>query len=128
MTAGVSIPLGSDNRNKGKIAALEAKKNQQAVESDAWFKRMSTQVLLLTHKLKHNRHVIEALSNETIPALELASKKAKAAYEIGRYSYTDLYAIQQDLLASQNELIQAYTHIHLFNIELERLTGASIQR
>ncbi len=126
-TAGVSIPLGSDNRNQGKIAALQEKKNQQTAESDAWFKRMSTQVLLLSHKLKHNRHVIEALSTETIPALELANKKAKQAYEIGRYSYTDLYAIQQDLLESQNELIQAYTHIHLFNIELERLTGASIQ-
>ncbi len=125
-TAGISIPLGGDNRNRGQIIALQAKKNQSIAESDAWFKRISTQLLLLTHKLKHNRHVITGLSTETIPALEQASSKAVVAYNLGSYRYTDLYAIQQELIATQIELIQAYTNIQLFNIELERLTGSSI--
>lgn len=125
-TAGVSIPLGGENRNRGQIMALQAKKNQSLAESDAWFKRISTQLLLLTHKLKHNRHVIEGLSKETIPTLELASDKAVNAYNIGSYRFTDLYAIQQELNTTQLELIQAYTNIQLFNIELERLTGSSI--
>ena len=125
-TAGISIPLGGENRNRGQIMALQAKKNQSMAESDAWFKRISTQLLLLTHKLKHNRHVIEGLSKETLPTLELASDKAVNAYKIGRYRFTDLYAIQQELNATQLALIQAYTNIQLFNIELERLTGSSI--
>ena len=125
-TAGVSIPLGGENRNRGQIIALQAKKNQRLAESDAWFKRISTQLLLLTHKLKHNRHVIAGLANETIPALEQASTKAVEAYQVGSYRYTDLYAVQQELVATQRELIQAYTNIQLFNIELERLTGSSI--
>lgn len=124
--AGISIPLGSENSNRGQIIALHAKKNQSIAESDAWFKRISTQLLLLTHKLKHNRHIIKSLSSETIPALEKASSKAVEAYNLGRYRYTDLYAIQQELVATQIELIQAYTNIQLFNIELERLTGSSI--
>ena len=124
--AGISIPLGGENRNHGQIMALQAKKNQSMAESDAWFKRIYTQLLLLTHKLKHNRHVIEGLSKETIPTLELASEKAVNAYKIGRYQFTDLYAIQQELNATQLALIQAYTNIQLFNIELERLTGSSI--
>ncbi|WP_252097694.1 TolC family protein [Pseudoalteromonas sp. NBT06-2] len=125
-TAGISIPFGGENRNRGQIMSLQAKKSQSMAESDAWFKRISTQLLLLTHKLKHNRHVIDGLSKETIPSLELASGKAKEAYSIGRYRYTDLYAVQQELIATQVELIQAYTNIQLFNIELERLTGSSI--
>lgn len=125
-TAGISIPLGGENRNRGQIMALQAKQSQRLAESDAWFKRISTQLLLLTHKLKHSRHVIEGLSNETIPALELASVKAEEAYKIGSYRYTDLYAVQQELITSQLALIQAYTNIQLFNIELERLTGSSI--
>lgn len=124
--AGISIPLGGENRNRGQIISLQAKKNQSIAESDAWFKRISTQLLLLTHKLKHNRHVIEGLSKETIPALELASDKAVKAYNIGSYRFSDLYAIQQELNTSQLALIQAYTNIQLFNIELERLTGSSI--
>jgi cobalt-zinc-cadmium efflux system outer membrane protein len=126
LTAGISIPLGDDNRNRGQIRALQAKKNQSLAESDAWFKRISTQLLLLTHKLKHNRHVIESLSNETIPTLEQASIKAVEAYQVGSYRYSDLYVVQQELVATQRELIQAYTNIHLLNIELERLTGSSI--
>ena len=126
VTAGISIPFGSENRNRGQIVALRAKQNQSKAESDALYKRISTQLLLLTHKLKHNRHVINGLSSKTIPALELASKKAGAAYKIGRYRYTDWYAVQQELVTSQTELIEAYTNIHLFTIELERLTGSSI--
>lgn len=125
-TAGISIPLGDENRNRGQIISLQAKKHQSLAESDAWFKRISTQLLLLTHKLKHNRHVIDGLSKETIPTLELASDKAVNAYNIGSYRFTDLYAIQQELNTTQLELIQAYTNIQLFNIELERLTGSSI--
>ena len=126
VTAGISIPFGSENRNRGKITALRAKQNQSSAESDALYQRISTQLLMLTHKLKHNRHVINGLSTETIPALELASIKAGAAYKIGRYRYTDWYAVQQELVTSQTELIEAYTNIHLFTIELERLTGSSI--
>ncbi|WP_158089075.1 TolC family protein [Cognaticolwellia mytili] len=125
-TAGVSIPFGTKNINRGQIMALQAKQNQGFAETDAWLKRISTQLLLLTHKLKHNRHVIEGLSIETIPLLEQASIKAGEAYSIGSYRYSDWYIVQQELVASQKELIAAYTNIHLLNIELERLTGSSI--
>jgi len=126
VVAGISIPFGDEKRNRGQIVALRAKQNQSKAESDALYKRISTQLLLLTHKLKHNRHVIDELSANIIPALELASIKAGAAYQIGRYSYTDWYGVQQELVASQTELIEAYTNIHLFTIELERLTGSSM--
>ncbi|WP_281558842.1 TolC family protein [Thalassomonas sp. RHCl1] len=125
-TAGISIPFGSENRNQGKILALQAQQNEQQAQADAWYQETSTRLLLLTHKLKHNRHVIQGLGSETIPTLELASVKAGQAYRTGSYSYTDWYAVQQELLAAQTELITAYTNIHLNKIELERLTGASI--
>lgn len=124
--AGISIPLGGENRNRGQIRSLQAKKNQSIAESDAWFKRISTQLLLLTHKLKHNRHVIKGLSEEAIPALTSASEKAVEAYSTGRYQYADLYLVRQELISTQLALIQAYTNLQLFNIELERLTGSSI--
>ena len=126
LTAGISIPLGGDNRNRGQITALQARQNQSRVESDALYQRISTQALLLTHKLKHNRHVIEGLTVKSIPYLEQASKKAGEAYRLGSYRYTDWHAVQQELLKAQSDLIDAYTNIQLFNIELERLTGTSV--
>ncbi len=125
-TAGISIPLGGDNRNRGQISSLQAKQNQSRAESDALYQRISTEALLLTHKLKHNRHVIEGLTSKSIPYLEQASKKAGEAYRLGSYRYTDWHAVQQELIKAQSDLIDAYTNIQLFNIELERLTGTSV--
>lgn len=125
-TAGISIPLGGNNRNRGQISSLQAKQNQSKAKSDALYQRISTQALLLTHKLKHNRHVIDALANKSIPYLEEASKKAEEAYRLGSYRYTDWHVVQQELVKAQSDLIDAYTNIQLFNIELERLTGTSV--
>jgi cobalt-zinc-cadmium efflux system outer membrane protein len=83
---------------------------------------------LLSHQLKHNRHVVDSLFEETIPSLEKASTKAGEAYQSGGYRYSDWHAVQQALIAAQTALIEAYTNIQLFNIELERLTGASISK
>ena len=124
--AGVAIPLANANRNHNQIIALQAQQNQQQANTDAWQQRAQTQLFVLSHKLNHSRHVIEQLSNDTLPTLEQASRQAEQAYKKGSYSYTEWYAVQQELLTMQNELISAYQNIHLDNIELERLTGAAI--
>jgi cobalt-zinc-cadmium efflux system outer membrane protein len=125
-SVGVSIPFGTQNRNQGKIAALQAQKGEQQAHADAWYQCFSTQLLLITHRLKHNRHVIDSLTAQTIPTLNEAVEKAAGAYRTGNYSYTDWYGVQQELLSAQTGLITAYTNLHLNNIELERLTGVSI--
>ena len=125
-TAGISIPLGGDDRNIGQISSLQAKQNQSKAESDALYQRISTEALLLTHKLRHNRHVIDGLTKKSIPYLEEANLRAGEAYRTGSYRYTDWHAVQQELVKAQSDLIDAYTNIQLFNIELERLTGTSV--
>ena len=126
--AGISIPIGGEGRNKGLITSLRAKQSQSAAESDALLQSISTDALLLTHKLKHSLHVIQKLSNSSIPMLEQANEQASRAYNIGSYSYTDLFAVQKELLNAQKSLIDAYTNIQLSNIELERLTGTSVSK
>ena len=125
-TAGVEIPLGSPTRNVGKINALKAEQLESAAMAEAWRSKVSTQILLLTHKLEHNTHVAEGLTQEIIPALQQASEQAQQAYRKGNYSYTDWYAVAGELTDAQNELIDAYANIHLYNIELQRLTGSSV--
>ncbi len=126
LMAGISIPLGSSTRTQGEISALKANQQEQKSQAEAWLQRAHTQALVLTHKLKHNRHVVEGLEQQTIPALIEASEQAHAAYQQGSYRYTDWAAVKQELLDAQFELINAYTNIQLLNIELERLTGASL--
>lgn len=123
LMATLSIPFGGEHRNDGEIRALNALQNQQHAEAQAWQQRLFTQLLLLTHKLKHNHHVIEGLQKNIIPALEAAEHQAQRAYKMGSYRYSQWYEVQQELLAAKQQLIQAFTNMQLFNIELERLTG-----
>ncbi|MGB0833904.1 MAG: TolC family protein [Psychrobium sp.] len=125
-TAGISIPFGGKNRNQGRIRTLNAQQRQNETQADAWYKQVSKELLLISHKIRHNSHVIEALSLETIPTLEQASNQAKKAYQIGSLRYSEWNDVQQDLITTQGELIEAYTNIALLNIELERLAGVSL--
>jgi len=124
--AGVSIPFGTKPRNTGEIRKLGAQQQLFESQATAWYQAKATELLLLTHKLGHFQHVVEGLSQKSIPALEKALSAAKQAYLAGSYRYSDWYSIQQELTAAQQELILAYTNIHLFNIDIERLTGAAI--
>ncbi len=124
--ASLSIPLGSENRNKSLINALHSEKLQQQSLAQAWYQSTVTEILETTHKLKHNIHVAESLKNEVIPVLKSSDDKAKRAYEVGNMSYTELYVIQQEFLEAQLSLIEATKEIHLLRIELERLTGVAV--
>ena len=124
--AGISIPFGGKDRNRGAIIALNAKQQQNQADADAWFKQVSKELLLLSHKIRHNRHVIETLSSTTLPALEQADEQAEKAYTLGGLRYSEWNIVQQELVSAQGELIKAYTNIALLNIELERLSGASL--
>lgn len=125
LTAGISIPLGAENRNQGQIIKLQAQQNVKQAQTDAWQKHVFTQLLLVSHQLKHNRHVIDSLNNEVIPALESANSEAEKAYTLGLYRYSEWYDVQQELISVQFDLINAYANIHQLNIELQRLSGAS---
>jgi len=125
LSAGISIPFSLEDRNTYEIKALNEQEHQLQAQAEAWQSRVATELLLLVHKLKHNLHVVEGLRDTIIPDLEQASTLAEKAFKQGSYSYSDWYIIQQELNTAQLELIQAFSNIQIFNIEVERLTGRS---
>lgn len=126
LVAGISIPFGESNQNKGKIKALTASQNKLETESVALVHKLNTQLYVLIEQLKHSHHVIQAVTDNIIPVLEQAFSEAEKAYTVGKYSYTDWMNTQQALLNAQSDLIAAYQNAHLNNIEIERLTGSSL--
>jgi cobalt-zinc-cadmium efflux system outer membrane protein len=124
--AGVSLPLGGSSRNQGKIAALTADKNRFQREADATQVKMSTRLFILYQELKHFRHISHALAQRIIPRLERALTETRKAYQMGKYSYLELAAIQQELLDARLALVDAGFTSQLNTIEMERLTGQSL--
>ncbi|RYV00556.1 TolC family protein [Shewanella sp. OPT22] len=126
ITAGVSIPWGRADRNNGKIASLKAEQLSQRSLANAWLTKAKAQVFQVNVQYKHFEHVIDALNSETLPTLTKANKAAQKTFTQGRFSYSDWYLIQQELIDTQFELIDAYTNVHLNQIQLEQLTASFI--
>lgn len=126
MLAGVSIPLGGRDRKRNEISALRADELALQDQAEALRKRLEIRSLVQVHKLKHAQHVIEGLSEQTLPLLEQASDEAQTAYFSGKYSYSEWAQVRQEWISGQTDLIDAYTQLHLDNIELQRLLGVTV--
>jgi len=126
IVAGISIPFGGSNRNQGRIAEVNAKLSQNQSEADALRIRIETSVFIVYQQLEHSFHLSDMLALEIIPRLEKALKETHQAYELGKYSYLDWLAVQNELLDAQSALLEASLSAHINKIELERLTGTQI--
>lgn len=126
IVAGISIPFGGNNRNQGRIAEVHAKISQNQSEADALRVRIETSLFIVYQKLEHSLHLSEMLKQEVIPKLEKALTETRKAYELGKYSYLEWMAVQNDLLDAQSALLETNLAAHINKIELERLTGIQI--
>jgi cobalt-zinc-cadmium efflux system outer membrane protein len=126
VVAGISIPFGGNNRNQGRIAEVQAKISQNQSEADALRVRIETSLFIVYQQLEHSLHLSDMLKQDIIPKLEKALTETRKAYELGKYSYLEWMAVQNDLLDAQSALLEANLAAHINKIELERLTGTQI--
>ncbi|MBT4838551.1 MAG: TolC family protein [Methylococcales bacterium] len=126
LVTGVSMPFGKKNSQQGTIQALSSSLLTHQAEANVLEKSLLKQAYRLNQEINHSAHVISTLIGESIPILKQALKEAKKAYQLGRYSYRELSAIQNELIATEEKLITAYFNLHSNNIEIERLTGGTL--
>ncbi|ACV26693.1 outer membrane efflux protein [Kangiella koreensis DSM 16069] len=127
IVAGFSVPLGSSSSNAGKIQSLRAEQSIYQVEAEVLKRELNTQLYVLLQEIEHSKHVIDVNQETIIPLLKEAKEEVNKAYEIGRTSYLQWFNIHQDYLAAHLNLISTYKTLHLQNIELQRLTGTSLE-
>jgi cobalt-zinc-cadmium efflux system outer membrane protein len=126
LVTGVTIPLPMRNRNQGNIAEAHAVIEQTRAETAAAKVDIETTLYVIYEALQHSLHRANTLSNDVLPRLEFALAETQAAYELGRYGYFDWRAVQAELIAARNALIDASINVHRNVIEIERLTGVRI--
>ncbi len=124
--AGFSIPFGERTRNPGRIAEARANLAKIDREEHAVRTRIETTLYVIHTELQHSLHVINTTRDEIIPPLEQALIETRRAYNIGRYSYLELRAVQTELLNAHNSLIESSVIAQRSIIEIERLTGVRI--
>jgi len=123
LVGGITIPLGTRDRNLGLVA--ESRANVARTEADAVAARVRLETALfdLHQDLVHNLHIATRLQGDVIPRIERALADTRRAYDLGRYSYFEWSVVQGELLEANNDLLEASVGAHGVVIEIERLTG-----
>lgn len=122
----VSMPLSSKRRAAGAITAAQASLLAVASERDTAMLRMSAQLLTLDQQRRLALNEISVLQNNVLPQLIIALDETRDAFDTGRFSYIELNAAQQQLLDTEFSLIEAATRAHLLRVEIERLSGETL--
>jgi cobalt-zinc-cadmium efflux system outer membrane protein len=88
--------------------------------------KIETTLFVLWQELRHFTQTAERLAADVIPLIESALVDTRRAYDLGRYSYFEWSTVLADLLAANNQLLEAKIGAHQVVIEIERLTGVGI--
>jgi cobalt-zinc-cadmium efflux system outer membrane protein len=125
--ADLSIPLGPQDSNRGRVAEAQARITQSQMEREAEQLRLRTELFVIYQELMHSIDVTEAIAEDILPLYESALEDTRAAYETGLYSYLEWSQAQLSLLNARYELVEAAHSIYHNLIEIERLTGVPAQ-
>jgi cobalt-zinc-cadmium efflux system outer membrane protein len=123
---GASLPLFSRSRAQSEIAEARALREQTTAEREAHRVKAEAELFELFQELRHAITEAEVLRTSVLPEMEAALEATRYAFERGRYSYLEWVDAQRELIEVQRALIDASVNAHLFQTEIERLTGESI--
>ncbi|MGK0172885.1 MAG: cobalt-zinc-cadmium efflux system outer membrane protein [Gammaproteobacteria bacterium] len=126
LVAGITIPLGAKKRNHGNTAAARAEIARSDADRAATRIQIETRLFALYEELKHSLHRAITLRDDILPRVESALSETQRAYEMGRYSYFELRAAQDDALQARTEVTVALIDAHRNVLEIEALTGATL--
>ena len=126
LVAGITIPLGAKKRNQGHVAAARADLARSDADRVVTRVQIETGLFALYEELKHSLHRAVTLRDDILPRVESALAETQRAYEMGRYSYFELRAAQDDALQARTEVTVALIDAHRNVIEIEALTGAAL--
>lgn len=126
LIAGFSVPLQSPGRARYGIDVARADRARSDAEREAAFLRVQSQLSAQYREIGHAQLEIRVLRESILPRLRDAVERTEVAYQRGRYSYLELTDSQRELLDARRRLVDAAARFHLLRIEIERLTGQSL--
>jgi cobalt-zinc-cadmium efflux system outer membrane protein len=126
LTAGVSIPLFADSRNRGNLASARAAREMADAQKRSAVVRLRARVYSAWQTHARAQEAVSTLQSKVIPTLTEALEQTRTAYERGRYSYLDWTATQRELLEARRALADAAAEALLNQALIEQLTAQSL--
>ncbi len=122
----LNIPLGSGSRAQPEIDRLQQLSFAQPLAYEQRRLQLHASLYQIYQELLHARTAYDALSKQILPETRQAAKEYREGYRVGRFSLRELNDAENALLEAQLERVLTAARYHNLNIEIERLTGASL--
>lgn len=122
----LNIPLGSSSRAKPEIERLQQLSQAQPLRYAQQQLQLHASLFQIYQELLHARTAYQALTEQILPETRQAAKEYREGYRAGRFSLRELNDAENALLEAQLERVLTAARYHNLNIEIERLTGASL--
>ena len=127
LVAGVTVPLFAGRRAEAQIESARAESARVSSDRDASLVKLDATLFSQYTQLQHEVGLSQTLRDELVPRLQTALEQTTYAYERGRYSYLEWITARTGLLEGRLRLIESAARFHLLRIEIERLTGESLE-
>lgn len=125
-TFNVTIPLFSEQQNRGNRQAAEALQEQAWLEQRLIQDKLRLLVLENYQALEARREQANQIQQLLLPLAEDLLKQTYNAYQTGQSSVLQLVDAQAELFALKRDLIESHFDQRMKWLELERLTGHSL--
>lgn len=123
LVAGFSVPLFTNDRNRGNYRSQKAKLDEVEQQRRASERAIYSQLSMFYAAQEEARLKVEALQTSIIPLQENALSLVQKAYSEGRFSYLELVSVQKELIDMQYALIFAASEVHKQSASIEALSG-----
>lgn len=128
LVLGMSMPIGSENRASGAIATASAHHALAEQEQNAARIKLHAQLISLHGAYEQALAEVNSLQRDVLPMLKQALRATADGFQQGRFSYLELNLAQRELLQEQLALIESAARAHALSAEIERITGAALNR
>lgn len=122
----LNVPLGSRSRALPEIERLQQLSHAQPLRYEQQRLHLYASLYQVYQELVHARTAYQALTQQVIPEVKQAAKEYRQAYLAGRFSLRELNDAENAQLEAQLERVLNAARYHQLMIEIERLTGASL--
>ncbi|MBY0563706.1 MAG: TolC family protein [Hyphomonadaceae bacterium] len=123
LVAGLSIPFGIFDRNRGAIARAEAEERRAGFDVEAARLRIEREAHALTRRLESAQLTAVSLDRTVIPHAARALDLARDGYNQGAFSYLDVLEAQRALTAARQARVETLRTYHHTEAALDRLTA-----
>lgn len=125
--AGISIPLGVFDRNRGGVDRARAEARRAELELEVRRRAIAREFTMLQRAIATDAQAIRSIEQEVIPQAERALSLAREGYDRGAFSYLDVLDAQRALTDARQGRIDALRSYHNNEAALDRLTARFLE-